>query len=54
MAVQWAVLAFAMGIFVFLRRAPKRRRSSFTAGLVTAAALFLLLDAACWNLHLGG
>jgi hypothetical protein len=52
LAALWAVLAFAMGLFVFRRRAPEHRRSSFTAGLVTAAALFLLLDAACWNFTL--
>jgi hypothetical protein len=51
-AALWAVLAFAIGLLVFRRRAPEHRRSSFTAGLVTAAAVFLLLDAACWNFAL--
>jgi apolipoprotein N-acyltransferase len=51
-AAIWAVLAFAMGLFLFRRRAPEHRRSSFTAGLVTAAALFLLLNAACWDFTL--
>jgi hypothetical protein len=52
-AALWAVLAFGMGVFIYCRRAPEHRRSSFTAGLVTSAALFLLLDAACWNFRLG-
>ena len=48
-AVAWALLAFGLGVFVFRKRAPQHRQSSFTAGLVTAAALFLLLDAPCWG-----
>jgi hypothetical protein len=52
MAALWAVLALAMGVFAFRRRAPEHRRSSFTAGLITAAALFLLLESACWNFRL--
>ena len=52
-AALWAVLAFALGFFVFRRRPPEHRRSSFTAGLATAAALFLLLDSACWNFTFG-
>jgi hypothetical protein len=52
-AVLWTVLAFGMGVFIFRRRAPEHRGSSFTAGLVTAAALFLLLDSACWNFSFG-
>jgi len=35
-AFVWAVLALGLGLLV-------------SAGLVTAAALFLLLDSACWN-----
>ncbi len=52
-AVLWAFLAFGIGFLIFLRRAPVHRRSSFAAGFVTAAALFLLLDAACWNFTFG-
>jgi len=52
-AALWAVLAFGLGFLVLRYRPPEHRRSSFNAGLVTAAALFLLLDAACWNFTFG-
>lgn len=52
-AVLWAVLAFGIGFLIFLRRGLVHRRSSFAAGFVTAAALFLLLDAACWDFTFG-
>ncbi len=52
-AVVWALLAFGLGLLVFRLRPPPHRRSSFSAGLVTAAALFLLLDSACWSITFG-
>jgi hypothetical protein len=49
MALIWAILALGSGYLIFLYGMRQNRATSFTAGLVTAAALFLLLDAACWN-----
>ncbi len=51
-AVLWAVLALGIGALVFRHRGQQHRQSSFTAGLVTAAAVFFLLDAACWSFTL--
>ncbi len=52
-AVVWAVLAFGVGLLVFRYRPPQHRQPSLSAGLVTAAALFLLLDSACWSFTFG-
>src|SRR5260370_32014877 len=52
-AVVWAVLAFGVGLLVFRYRPPQHRQPSFSAGVVTAAALFLLLDSACWSFTVG-
>jgi high-affinity Fe2+/Pb2+ permease len=52
-AVLWAVLAFGLGFLLFQFGVRHKRQSSFVAGLVTAGALFLLLDAACWSFTLG-
>ena len=49
LAVVWAVLALGWGLFVFRKASAQRRPSTFHAGLLVAAALFLLLDSACWG-----
>lgn len=48
----WLLLGGGLGVLVYRHRGREHRRSSFTAGLVTAAALFLLLLSACWNFSL--
>lgn len=48
-AVLWVVLAFALGVFAFLKRDWAHRRSSFSAGLLTSVPLLLLLASACWS-----
>jgi hypothetical protein len=52
-AVLWAVLALGLGFLLFQYGVRHKRQSSFIAGLVTAGALFLLLDAACWSFTFG-
>lgn len=48
-ALVWLLLVGGLSMLVYRHRGREHRRSSFTAGLVTAAALFLLLLSACWN-----
>jgi hypothetical protein len=51
-AIVWALLAFGLGFLAFRYRTPRHRQASFSAGLVTATALFLLLVSVCWNFPL--
>jgi uncharacterized membrane protein len=51
-AIVWALLAFGLGLLAFRYRTARHRQASFSAGLVTAAALFFLLESACWNFSL--
>ena len=49
-AVVWGMLSLALfGYLAFSTR--DTRASVFRAGLVTAFAVIMLLDVACWNLH---
>jgi K+-sensing histidine kinase KdpD len=51
-AAIWGILSVFLFGYVFLRTRDSHP-SVFRAGLLTAFALFLLMDAACWNLHIG-
>ena len=52
-AVTWAALFLGCGFLIEFVRRREERSSVFVAGLLTSAAIFLLLDAACWNFSLG-
>lgn len=52
-ATVWVLLAFGLGFLIFRYRTARHRQASFSAGLVTAVALFLLLFSACWNFSMG-
>ena len=51
-ALVWGISSAALFAYVGFSSL-KKRPSVFRAGLVTAFAVVALLDAACWNLHLG-
>ncbi len=51
-AAIWGILSVFLFGYVLLRTRDSRP-SVFRAGLLTAFALFLLMDAACWNLRIG-